>query len=135
MTSVSLGRLRLGAGLALASACSSGRPATTPAPAPAPRAAPAAGQPGTGAGGIPAGYRLETPEWFGRAVAGGTRTLTGVPGPKYWQQYASYRLEAELNPVVKRVTARGRVVYYNRSPDTLPVVYVQAYQNLFREDA
>ena len=126
MTSISLGRLRLGAGLALATACSSGRPATAPSPAPAPRAAPAGG-PTAGAGGIPAAYRLETPEWFGRAVAGGTRTLTGVPGPKYWQQYASYRLEAELNPVVKRVTARGRVVYYNRSPDTLPVVYVQAY--------
>ena len=78
---------------------------------------------------------MEAPQWFDQAIARSTRTTTGVPGPNYWQQYATYRLEAELNPVLKRLTGRGRVVYYNRSPDSLPVVYVQAYQNLFREDA
>src|SRR5581483_2076431 len=118
--------------LALAAACSAGRaPATAPAPAPA---APAA--PGTHASAaIPPSLRLEESEPFARAVEHGTRTRRGVPGPAYWQQYASYRLEAELNPLVKRLTGRGHVVYYNRSPDTLPVVYVQVYQNLFAPDA
>src|SRR5262249_34017179 len=40
-----------------------------------------------------------------------------------------------LSPTLKRLSGKGRVVYYNRSPDTLRVVYVQAYQNLFRPDA
>jgi peptidase M1-like protein len=123
-------------GLAFVSACSAGAPTTAPAPAPRPASATgtASRSPGTSSA-IPPALRLEAPEGITRAVARGTRTLTGVPGPNYWQQYATYRLEAELNPVLKRVTGRARVVYYNRSPDTLPVVYVQAYQNLFRPDA
>jgi len=123
------GPFRLAAALTLAAACGPARPT----PAPAPRAAPATAAAGTSA--IPLAYRLEAPEWLGRAIARGTRTANGVPGPNYWTQYASYRLEAELNPVLKRLSGRGRLVYYNRSPDTLPVVYVQAYQNLFRADA
>jgi hypothetical protein len=123
------GQFRLAAALTLAAACSPARPT----PAPAPRAAPPTAAAGTSA--IPLAYRLEAPEWLGRAIARGTRTTTGVPGPNYWTQYASYRLEAELNPVLKRLSGRGRLVYYNRSPDTLPVVYLQAYQNLFRADA
>lgn len=115
--------------LAIAAACSAGAPATAPGPAPVRAAA----QPATTT--IPPAFRLEIPEAFSRAVERGTRTTTGVPGPNYWQQYATYRLQAELNPVLKRITGRGRVVYFNRSPDTLPVVYVQAYQNLFRPDA
>lgn len=120
--------------LALAAACSAAR---APAPAPAPVPAPAlAAAPGThGSAAMPASLRLEESEPFARAVEHGTRTRRGVPGPAYWQQYASYRLEAELNPVIKRLTGRGRVVYYNRSPDTLPVVYVQVYQNLFAPGA
>jgi hypothetical protein len=74
-------------------------------------------------------------EAFDRAVAQGTRTRTGAPGPKYWQQWADYRLEAELNPVSKRLTGKGKITYYNRSPDTLPVVYVQLLQNIFAPGA
>jgi len=120
--------------LALVAACSAGTPAPAPTPRPAPSAAGAAKAAGATTG-VPPAYRLEIPELISRAVARGTRTTTGVPGPNYWQQYARYRLEAELNPVLKRLTGRGRVVYFNRSPDSLPVVYVQAYQNLFRPDA
>jgi hypothetical protein len=68
---------------------------------------------------------------YERAVAGGTRTHTGAPGPRYWQQWADYRLEAELNPVSKRLTGKGTVTYYNRSPDTLREVYVQLLHNIF----
>jgi len=122
-------------GLALVSACSAGGPTTAPAPRPASPATGTATRSTGTTSALPPALRLEAPEAITRAVARGTRTLTGVPGPNYWQQYATYRLEAELNPVLKRVTGRGRVVYYNRSPDTLPAVYVQAYQNLFRPDA
>jgi hypothetical protein len=66
-----------------------------------------------------------------RAIAQGTRTRTGAPGPKYWQQWADYRLEAELNPVSKRLIGKGSVTYYNRSPDTLREVYVHLLHNIF----
>ncbi|HEV8455765.1 MAG TPA: M1 family metallopeptidase [Gemmatimonadales bacterium] len=70
-------------------------------------------------------------EGFERAVTNGTRSRSGTPGPRYWQQWADYRLEAELNPVSKRLTGKGSVTYYNRSPDTLKEVYVQLLHNIF----
>ena len=48
-------------------------------------------------------------EGYELAVNRGTRTRTGEPGPQYWQQWADYRLEAELNPVSKRLTGKGTV--------------------------
>jgi hypothetical protein len=68
---------------------------------------------------------------YEHAVAQGTRTHSGAPGPRYWQQWADYRLEGELNPVSKRITGKGTVTYYNRSPDTLRAVYVQLLHNIF----
>ena len=44
---------------------------------------------------------------FERAISRGTRTKRGEPGPKYWQQWTDYRLEAELNPISKRLTGAG----------------------------
>jgi hypothetical protein len=54
---------------------------------------------------------LELPvsESYERAVAQGTRTHAGAPGPKYWQQWADYKLEAELNPISKRVVGKGTI--------------------------
>ncbi|MBA3346180.1 MAG: M1 family metallopeptidase, partial [Gemmatimonadales bacterium] len=108
-------------------ACSSGRTApagTAPSPAPG----------GTAA---PAGRAMEVPilDVFEKAVAQGTRLRTGAPGPKYWQQWAEYRLQAELNPVSKRLTGQGAIKYYNRSPDTLRSVYVHLLHNLFDPDS
>jgi hypothetical protein len=68
---------------------------------------------------------------FDLAVANGTRARSGAPGPRYWQQWADYRLEAELNPVSKRLTGKSAIRYYNRSPDTLRTVYVQLLHNIF----
>ena len=112
--------------LALAG-CSSGR---TDTPAPAPET----GRAGTAA---PTARVMEVPamEAFDRALAKGTRARSGAPGPRYWQQWADYRLEAELNPVSKRLTGTAAISYYNRSPDTLAVVYVQLLHNIFAPDA
>jgi hypothetical protein len=105
--------------LAVLSACSSGRSAPVASPPP--------GAEGT------RNRNLEVPalESFERAVTNGTRTRTGTPGPRYWQQWTDYRLEAELNPVSKRLTGKGSVTYYNRSPDALKEVYVQLLHNIF----
>jgi hypothetical protein len=109
--------------LSALSACSSGRTAPAP-PAPAssrPSATPAAPR----AMAVPslAGYEL--------ALSRGTRSPTGAPGPHYWQQWADYKLQAELNPVSKRLTGKGAITYYNRSPDTLGTVYLQLLQNIY----
>jgi hypothetical protein len=112
--------------LALAG-CSSGR---TGSSGPEPAAAPA----GTATAPIRA---MEVPamEAFDLAVANGTRLRSGAPGPRYWQQWADYRLEAELNPVSKRLTGKSAIRYHNRSPDTLRTVYVQLLHNIFAPGA
>jgi Peptidase family M1 domain len=109
------------------SACSGGRTESTPAPAPAARGPTAA----------PPARALTYPtlEGYELAVNRGTRTRTGQPGPHYWQQWADYTLQAELNPVSKRMTGKGTIRYFNRSPDTLRTVYVQLLQNIYAPGA
>ncbi len=72
---------------------------------------------------------------FAAAVRRGTRSRTGSPGPNYWQQRTRYQLTAELDPANNRLTGRGTVRYFNRSPDTLPALFVHLHQNLFQPGA
>jgi hypothetical protein len=72
---------------------------------------------------------------FQRAVQRGTRTASGRPGPRYWQQWSTYTLSVELDPVAKRVTGSGTIIYANRSPDALRTLAVHLYQNVYRPDA
>ncbi len=83
----------------------------------------------------PRPYPLIESAPFAHAVSQGTRTRTGRPGPRYWQQGAQYRLEATLDPAAARVTGRGTVRYVNNSPDTLSTVFFHLYQNLFAPEA
>jgi hypothetical protein len=72
---------------------------------------------------------------FRRALDRGTRTRTGEPGPNYWQQFARYRIDAELVPGSNQVNGRETVRYFNRSPDTLKTVWIFLNQNLFAPGA
>jgi hypothetical protein len=69
------------------------------------------------------------PAGFQQAVAAGTRTATGAPGPRYWSQWADYRLTASLDTQRKRLSGTARITYHNRSPDTLGVIYLHLFQN------
>ena len=94
-------------------------------------AAPAVDPVGTAATGRPLpGPVYETPE-FSRAVANGTRTRTGAPGPRNWVQHARYSIDASLDPAARRVRGQETVTYLNRSPDTLRRVAVYLRQNVF----
>ncbi len=77
---------------------------------------------------------FETPG-FARAVKAGTRTRTGQPGAKYWQQYAKYHIEAGLDPVTQKVNGKETIHYFNHSPDTLYYLAVYLRQNVFKPDA
>jgi hypothetical protein len=105
--------------------CSSAR--TGPSTAPLPGTAGTASRKGA--------MELPLSEAYERAIVQGTRTHTGTPGRRYWQQWADYRLEAELNPVSKRLTGKGTITYHNRSPDTLRDVYVHLLHNIFAPDS
>ncbi len=105
-------------------------PRSTPAPAMIGTAVATPGVAGVSAAPErPVPYPFTAPEGFTRAVAAGTRTTTGVPGPRYWTQWADYRLSATLDTQGKRFTGTGRITYHNRSPDTLAVVFLHLYHN------
>ena len=107
-------------------------PTCSSAPTAPPASAPAAivVTPGPGLE-RPIPYPIPETKAFARAVERGTRTRTGAPGPNYWQQYARYTIDAELQPATSQISARGTVRYFNRSPDTLPVLWLHLNQNLF----
>jgi len=94
---------------------------------PAPTVDPAA----TAAGPRPLpGPIYESPA-FTRAVARGTRTRTGQPGPNYFVAHPRYTISASLDPVRHRLDGRETVVYRNASPDTLTRLAVHLRQNVY----
>jgi hypothetical protein len=89
----------------------------------------------TARGDRPIPYPVFETQAFARAVERGTRTRTGAPGPRYWQQFARYRLAVELLPPSGQIGGRGNITYVNNSPDTLREVWVHLNQNLFAPHA
>jgi hypothetical protein len=83
----------------------------------------------------PIPYPVFESKGFAAAVARGTRTRTGEPGPNYWQQFARYKIDAELVPAASQLTGRETVRYFNRSPDTLRTPRFFLNQNLFKPGA
>ena len=119
--------ITLAGALLLAAGCASA-PRTAPAPVP---------DTGAGAGerAAPPGDSIAPSAEFSRAVARGTRTTTGEPGPRYWQQWASYSIDARVVTAAKRIEGTARIVYYNRSPDTLASLHVDLTQNVHAPEA
>ena len=72
------------------------------------------------------------PPAFGRAIANGTRTPSGEPGPHNWVQHARYSIDASIDPATNTLTGSERVTYVNNSPDTLTQLAVYLRQNVFR---
>lgn len=97
--------------------CAGGAGAPVPGPRPVTTARP-----------IP--YPVTYPLDYAWALHQGTRTRTGEPGPRYWQQWTRYDLTARLSPAEKRLEGRGTVTYQNRSPDTLSAIFLQLIQNV-----
>ena len=78
----------------------------------------------------PRPYPVVTPPDVQRAIAAGTRTADGRPGPRYWQNTASYRLDARLDPTTTVLSATGTITYRNASPDTLRFLVLKLRQNI-----
>jgi hypothetical protein len=63
------------------------------------------------------------------------RTAAGTPGPSYWQQQADYKIQVELDDEKQRITGSETIIYTNRSPQTLPYLWLQLDQNLFEKES
>lgn len=66
---------------------------------------------------------------------GGTRSYTGEPGEKYWQNSADYFISATLEPSKNLLTGREEIIYHNNSPDGLTKLVLRLYPNYFKKGA
>lgn len=83
----------------------------------------------------PVPYPVVFPSEFQRAIEMGTRTNTGEPGPRYWQQWTDYDIRTRILPLQKRVEGSVTITYHNRSPDPLPFIALHLLQNFHAEGA
>lgn len=59
------------------------------------------------------------------------RAATGEPGPKYWQNKASYQIAAVLDEVNDEISGSVTITYTNNSPQNLSFLWLQLDQNLY----
>lgn len=79
---------------------------------------------------LPAQPSLYLPRDFRQAMEAGTRTINGLPGPQYWQNRASYKINARVRPADKRIEGQAAISYTNNSPDTLQQLNLKLIQNV-----
>ncbi len=59
------------------------------------------------------------------------RAANGAPGPKYWQNSASYKIDVSLDDQAHSITGAVTVSYKNNSPQSLPFIWMQLDQNIY----
>lgn len=64
-----------------------------------------------------------------------TRSASGQPGSKYWQNRADYSLTATLNEQTNEIVGTEILTYTNNSPDKLGFLWMNVDQNLFKKDS
>ncbi|MEM8557285.1 MAG: M1 family metallopeptidase, partial [Bacteroidota bacterium] len=75
-------------------------------------------------------YPVIPPPQYERAIVQGTRTVFGAPGPAYWQNRATYTIDATLDVETQSLSALQQATYFNNSPDTLAYLVMKVRQNL-----
>ncbi|MBO9199672.1 MULTISPECIES: M1 family metallopeptidase [Niastella] len=76
---------------------------------------------------------LSLPRNLPAAYEKGTRTATGEPGSKYWQNTATYNLEINFNPDTRLLTGKVDIDYVNNSPNTLQQIVFKLYPNIYKK--
>lgn len=77
--------------------------------------------------------KVHTINEFNRAYKNGTRSYNGKPGENYFVNYCDYTIEANFNPETGFLTGSETIIYHNESPDTLDMMVIRLYQNLFQK--
>jgi hypothetical protein len=77
-------------------------------------------------------YPVTEPAAYRAAIEAGTRSASGAPGPRYWTDRVSYRIDAELDPSAARVRGRVEATYENRGPEATRQLFMHLRQNLHR---
>ena len=76
---------------------------------------------------------LFIPKEIQQAYENGTRSYSGKPGEKYFQNHADYDIQAEFNPETGWLEGSEDITYHNNSPDTLKYIALRLYMNFYRK--
>ena len=76
---------------------------------------------------------LVKPVNIAKAYAKRTRSETGRPGSKYWQNTARYRIKVNFDPKSRLIKGVVNIDYVNNSPDTLTQLLFKLYPNLYKK--
>jgi hypothetical protein len=68
---------------------------------------------------------------FNAEMGNAYRSASGLPGPMYWQNNASYLIHATLSEKDSSISGDVIITYINNSPDKLDYLWLQLDQNLF----
>lgn len=63
------------------------------------------------------------------------RSAGGGPGVGYWQNRADYKIVSTLDTAKNELTSSVTISYTNNSPDSLPFLWLQVDQNIYRKDS
>ncbi|MEC5144476.1 Peptidase-M1 domain-containing protein [Chitinophaga sp. 180180018-2] len=64
-----------------------------------------------------------------------TRSHTGAPGARYWQNKAAYDISVRFDTASNRIAGSEQIRYTNNSPDTLRMLNFKLFPNLFQKGA
>ncbi len=62
-----------------------------------------------------------------------TRSSSGKPGAKYWQNTADYNIDVSFSPATRIITGTETIIYSNNSPDTLNQAWFKLYPNYYKK--
>lgn len=63
------------------------------------------------------------------------RSANGAPGPDYWQNRASYKIDASIDTLTNVLSGKVAIEYTNNSPDALSSLWLQLDQNIYLENS
>jgi len=76
---------------------------------------------------------LSRPVNINKAFKKGTRSDSGKPGSKYWQNTADYQIKVSFDPKSRLLKGTVDIDYVNNSPDTLTQLLFKLYPNLYKK--
>jgi hypothetical protein len=65
----------------------------------------------------------------------GTRSTTGRPGPRYWQNHGVYDITLTAMPPNRIIRGSEKITYFNDSPDTLKEIVMSLVLNFHKPQA
>lgn len=77
--------------------------------------------------------KLTLPRNLPAAYEKGTRTSSGQPGSKYWQNTGNYTFDINFNPDTRLLTGKVHIEYINNSPNTLQHILFKLYPNIYKK--